>query len=832
MSIILKFILKNIREKKLRTFLIVISIAASTALFFAANGIASTIKQTEVNLMKSYYGSAEIQIAAGPKSPSPYVSTTRADFYSDKLDYVIGEIDAGATYEHTKDDIVQSQLQGIDYDDIMKMNPLTLSSEQNIKPFQGNKIIISEKTAEKYNLQIGSKMNLKVTDGKEAFTVVGIAKAESIFKMEGQGQGQSILAIIPKSTAENLNDVKGKVSTIYIKTKNPNDKDSMIETLSKEYKQYVVNETINMKEINEETKSITNIFMVLLIIVLGMSIFIIYTVFKVITVERLPIIGTFRSIGATKLTTDLVLLFESAVYGIIGGIIGVLGGIGIVKLAAIGLSSASGGIGVSIDYSLTQILQAFIFAVIVSILSALIPIISVSKLSVKDVVLNTVDIVERKRIWKLILACIFIIFAFIAPKVSPKENVMVIGLIGMILGIIGVVMLVPYFTDVFAIILQWIYALIFRNEGILAAKNIRNNKNIINNISLLTIGISTLFMLNVVSTSLGKGLVKAYDIFKTDIMISGNIQNGTLPKIKNTNGVSDAGGMYTTYSVNIVGQKTKILEVYGYNPNNFNKYLKVNFDQDKNDILKNVYDDREIVLTDSIANAINAKVGDVITLDTLRGNKNYRISGTFSTLMDNGNMAMISEKYLKQDFKVSNYTMAFVNTNISPDTVVKTLKDEFKGQPINAITFANMEAENELSIDMELMLIRMFPIISLIIGAFGVLNNFLISYMERKRQLAVMASVGMSRRQTRKMLFVEALSVGIIGAVMGMLGGIVLTNIIPSLLVAWNFPMEMSYDVFTFITCFVLGIVITMLSSLAPSFKSSKLNIIDAIKYE
>ena len=78
--------------------------------------------------------------------------------------------------------------------------------------------------------------------------------------------------------------------------------------------------------------SITTAFRLMMIVVLMMSAFIIYTVFKVIVAERLPVIGTFRSIGATKISTSLVLVGESIIYGIIGGIIGDLAGIGILKV--------------------------------------------------------------------------------------------------------------------------------------------------------------------------------------------------------------------------------------------------------------------------------------------------------------------------------------------------------------------------------------------------------------------------------------------------------------------------------------------------------------------
>ncbi|WP_026882005.1 ABC transporter permease [Clostridium akagii] len=828
MSIILKFILKKIKEKKLRTFLIVISIVASTALFFAASGIASTIKQSEINGYKSYYGSAEISISAGQNSPSPYLTTNKAEVYSNKLDYIIGEMNSAGSYEHTKDDVVSLSLIGVDYQDITIMNPLNISESLGIKPFEGNKIIISEKTAQKYNLNVGSKIKIIIHGSSEFFTVVGVSKAQGLFQMESQG----VTGVIPKVAAQNLSNAKGKSSMIYIKTKDSQDKDKIIKSLSKDYKNYSVNETINMKEIDEETSSISTAFLVMLIIVLGMSIFIIYTVFKVIIVERLPVIGTFRSIGATKLTTNFVLIFESIIYGIIGGIFGTLGGIGIVKIAS--MAVAAQGVPVAISYSVNLMVEAFAFAVIISDLSALVPIITASRLSVKDVVLNTVDTVEKKKFWKVILACIFVAFGLIGPMVTLKQDILIVGLVGMVLSLIGVVVLVPYITDVFVIILQWVYALIFKNEGILAAKNLRNNKNIINNISLLAIGISTLFMLNVLSASLGKELVKAYAVYKCDVWVSGDIQKGALDKIRSTNGVSNADGNYTAtnINVNIGATKNSLYEIWGYNPNSFNDFINMNFLQDKNSILKNLYDNREIVITESIRKAMDVNVGDVITLQTPTGNKNYKISGTFSTLMDNGKMALISEKYIKQDFKVNDFSNILIGTSGNSDKVVKTIKNEFKGEQIQARTYASIEATNASQNNTMLMLIKMFPIIALIIGAFGVLNNFVISFMERKRQLAVMASVGMSKKQTRKMLFVEALSVGIIGATIGIIGGLLLTNIVPYLLAAADFPMEMFYEPTTFIVCFILGILITMVSSLVPSIKSSKLNIIEAIKYE
>lgn len=832
MSIILKFVLRNIKEKKLRTFLIVISIMASTALFFAANGIASTLKETQINIARSVFGSAEIMITAGQESPAPYFLSNKAELYNDKLDYIVGEMNINAQYSYNTDNVVPVSLTGIDYNDLSIMNPLKIIDSSSIKPFQGNKIIISKKSADKYNIKIGDKLKLNIKDNNELFTVSAIVQSEGIFKTEDK----TMFGVIPKSTAQDLNDARGMVSTIYLKTKTPSDTDDLIKQLSNSYKNYDVKPTIDMKQINETTKSTSTIFLAMLVIVLTMSVFIIYTVFKVIIVERLPIIGTFRSIGATKFMTDFVLIAESIIYGMIGGLVGILVGIGIVKLAAVGLSMQAGGITVTINYSTSQMLMAFGFAVAVSVFSAIIPIVRVSRLSVKDVVLNTVDTTQRKKLWKFILAVILILLAFSFPRLGTKGGTAItLDLIGMVLGTIGVVMIVPYFTDVFVIVLEKIYALIFRNEGILAAKNLRNNKNILNNISLLTIGISALFMLNVVSFSLGQELVKAYEISKCDISIlssGGELNADVLSRVRSTEGIAEASGMYSAFSTKVEGDNSSIMGMYGYNPKYFNDFMDVKFLQNKNDILRNLYDNREIAITESLRQSLNVNIGDIITLKTANGDRDYKISGTFSTLMDNGSMAIISEKYLKQDFKLSQYAIIFATTNESPDKVAAALNKQFKGKQIQISTWKSMEEQNAKQINQMLMIIKIFPIVSLIIGAFGVLNNFIISFIERKRQLAVFASVGMSKLQTIKMLFVEALSAGIIGAVMGVIGGLISTYAMPYILKSANFPMPVHYEPQIFITCLILGMFITLISSIAPALKSSKLNIIEAIKYE
>lgn len=840
MRIIIKFILTNIKEKKLRAFLIVFSIMASTALFFASSGTASTIKKTFTQVTKQYLGDADIQIYANGKSPSPFISVAKTNKFKNKIDYAIGEIDASGTYtkENKDRDIT---LRGFNYEDINIMNPLNFYKASAIKPFNGNKIIISKKSADKYSLNVGNKIKIKIGDTAANFNIVGIAQNTGFFAIESD---KNMLGIVPLSVAQQINNAGNEVWSVYVKAKNKKDTDSLIKGLSTVYKNYTVEKAIDDKAIEEQTGQVVMAFRAMMMVVLIMSMFIIYTVFKVVITERLPVIGTFRSIGATRMTTSVVLIGESICYGILGGIVGDAAGIGILKLLARIMSkqlSDDFTINISIEYDLKQLAIAFLFAIAVSFISSIVPIVKAAKLSVKDVVLNTIDTVTKENLWKFILGIAIIILSIIAPRVVAENSMgksldMIFDIISMIAAVIGIIVIVPYITETFVKVFELIYSIVFGNEGLLAAKNLRKNKNLMNNISLLTIGISTLFMLNVVSYSMGKEIVKAYGIFKYNVWVDNDdgksIDRSVVNRVKSTYGVNDAEPVYFSWDVEVQNSNDKISGIYFLSNYDIENYLDIRLFQNKNVVMKNFEEGRNIIMTTTDLKKINKKVGDYIGIKTARGNREYKIAGSFNTLMNSGSSAIIPKKYAKGDFDLFQPSFIYIKTYADAASVKDDLAKKFKDKALTMKTITEREKENTDYINKTLFLIKAFPVLALIIGTVGVLNNFVISFIERKRALAIYASVGMSKFQTRKMLFIESVSIGIIGSICGIVGGVLMTEVMPHILMLADFPMDMHYSTSVFVMSLVLGILITIFASFVPALKSSKMNIIEAIKYE
>lgn len=827
--IILKFILKNICEKKFRTFLIVFSIMISSALLFASTAMSGTLGKMYADRMKQYYGSADLLITNNENS-STFPIMQGVKRYTEHFEYMVGAFNGSAVYKPNVNESVWLSLFAVDYDDLQTMNPFSMSEQLESKSFSGEKIIISRTTADKYKLAIGDYLDLSINNVKYKYLVWGIAQPSGIFA----DNGMNIQVAVPKEALSLIYNAKNREGTIYLKLKEPNEKKDLMKLLAKEYPRHSVKEPFSKEELASQTAPLTTAFLLMTVIVFFMSAFIVHSSFKVLTVERLPVIGTFRSVGATRKMTDRVLLFESSVYSIIGGLCGCVLGIGILYI----LSYMSRPMWLqnfvpTAEFSLGHLILTFITAIALGLLSSILPIIKVARIPVKDIILNSVEKKHSKKRLKLVIAIISIIAAVaIPPFINPAKTLPLL-MVCMLLSIVSVVLFVPYLINFSVMVFGKIYGLIFGNEGILAVKNLKDNKSIVNNISLLAIGLSSLLMINIVSSSVGKEVVNVYNDLNYDIWLTYYDSNTNFEKLLRTvDGVGDVSAAYEVSNIEISNINSSISVIDGINKNNFSEFWDIHIIGDTQKMLNRLEEGRNIMISKSLKERFNVKEGDFLELKFEKGIKSYKIIGFFNTLMYNGDYSIVSDKYLKSDATLNNYSNFYIKTTLDPDVVCENINKKFPKTNMYLSTMEQMEIDNTNGNNQMFAILNGFSIMSLIIGIFGVLNNFVISFLERKHWLAVYRSIGMNKVQIVKMLFIESLTGGIIGGIAGIASGFVLIMNIGYILKGMNLPIEIHLTTSLFIYALIGGITITILASISPALKSSKMNIMEAIKYE
>jgi putative ABC transport system permease protein len=137
--------------------------------------------------------------------------------------------------------------------------------------------------------------------------------------------------------------------------------------------------------------------------------------------------------------------------------------------------------------------------------------------------------------------------------------------------------------------------------------------------------------------------------------------------------------------------------------------------------------------------------------------------------------------------------------------------------------------------------------ISLLVAGIGIMNIMTVSVMERTREIGILKAIGAKSQTILVMFLAEAMLVGIVGGVIGMAAGYGLSYALAYMLSMFMQPGQAEiFDtpgsqalqinpVFTpewTIIAFVFAIVICVIFGLYPARKASKLNPVEALRYE
>jgi putative ABC transport system permease protein len=126
-----------------------------------------------------------------------------------------------------------------------------------------------------------------------------------------------------------------------------------------------------------------------------------------------------------------------------------------------------------------------------------------------------------------------------------------------------------------------------------------------------------------------------------------------------------------------------------------------------------------------------------------------------------------------------------------------------------------------------------FAFVALFVGSFVIANTLSITIAQRTREFATLRTIGASRRQVLWAVVLEALIIGFVASVVGLFLGLGLAKILNKLFVAVGIDLPQGSTVFatrTIIVCLVVGTLITLVASLRPARRATRVPPIAAVR--
>lgn len=125
-----------------------------------------------------------------------------------------------------------------------------------------------------------------------------------------------------------------------------------------------------------------------------------------------------------------------------------------------------------------------------------------------------------------------------------------------------------------------------------------------------------------------------------------------------------------------------------------------------------------------------------------------------------------------------------------------------------------------------------FGFIAVFVGSFSIFNTFSITVAQRVSEFGMLRTLGASRRQILTTVLVEAVAIGILGALLGIGGGFLVAKGINALFEAIGIDLPTTNLVLeprTIVVSLLVGVLVTVVSSLVPALRSTRVPPIAAL---
>jgi ABC-type lipoprotein release transport system permease subunit len=298
------------------------------------------------------------------------------------------------------------------------------------------------------------------------------------------------------------------------------------------------------------------------------------------------------------------------------------------------------------------------------------------------------------------------------------------------------------------------------------------------------------------------------------------IDDRVLEKIAALPEVEDVNGIMLTAVV--MPETGGFFLILGYPPNSF---MLENARIIEGDTLTT---NHQIILGKSAAESLHKRPGDTLDLSGQR----FSVVGVFESKVSYEEMGGIMTLRDAQTFmgKPRKSTMAAIKLR-EPRQAAQLVSQINRAYPEVHAALAGEFVSQMPDMQNSDAMVNGITLLAVLVGGVGVLNTMLMSVFERTREIGVLRALGWSRRRILGLILREAVTLGMLGGAAGILIAFLLTALFEAI-PGMGGMLNPQWNAQIFIQAIAVALALGVVGGLYPAFRATRLQPIEALRYE
>ena len=568
-----------------------------------------------------------------------------------------------------------------------------------------------------------------------------------------------------------------------------------------------------------------------------MGAFVIFNTLSITVAQRTREFATLRTLGASRKQVMRSVVIEGLVIGLLASVVGLFAGVGIAKAmnALIGGDLPEAGL----VFAPRTIVISLLLGTGITLLASIMPALRATRVPPIAAVREGSTLPPSRFAAHSLKSAIVVIVGSVAAisvgvfasGLGTMAVVLLLG-IGILSLFLGVALAAPHMVEP----LTRLVGLPARRGGGIAgdlasANSVRNPSRTASTAAALMIGLTLVTVVAV----LGAGLRTSVESAVTDQVDAAYIVDGIdgMPfEVAEADALASVPGVNTASQVRI--DKALVAgdeqDVTGVDPATIAGFYTFDWTDGSEASVAQLSTGGALV-TQTYADDQDLAVGDKLSIQTASGDKQAAVVAGIYDPPEIEQMlgsVTIGQQAFDEVFPQPKNILMFLDAGPDANQALTTAAADFSDAKVHTgAAFAEDYTEGFSSFLQFLYVLLAF---SVVVSLFGMVNTLVLTVFERTRELGMLRTIGMTRRQARRMIRHESVITALIGAALGLPLGIFLALLVTQALSQYDIGISIPIQELVGFT--VVAILAGVAAAIIPARRASRLNVLDALQYE